>query len=199
MARFRFRIPTSLSVAWFFAMAVIFVFLLPVVPALEKSMQRNAVLREANRLVTDIQFARAQALTRGTVVNLCRSAITDACRDDAAACGCFAGTGRHQFDRGWLIYTTPRASSPFDPARDTLISLGEPAPKGIVMLANTTMQDGLSLARDGSVAEQGAPRISVCVGDESSEDVPGRMITVSMSGKPEISPIAPGAYCLPPN
>lgn len=197
MARFRSLIADNLFIAALAAVAILMVFFIPAIPALEKAIQRNAVLREANRLVTDIRFARIQAMKLGTTVSLCRSAVTDACRSDPAQCRCLDDTPRRQYEQGWLIFAAPDAQQDFDPNRDQLLMLGYPARAGLMIRGNLAMADRLSVRRDGGMDHVGVVRVTVCAGDESTPEVPGRMITVNMSGQPEISAIPPGSFCLP--
>lgn len=197
MARFRSLVSNYQAIAWLVAFAVLFVFLIPAVPALEHAIQRNAVVQEANRLVTAIQLARTQALRTGSTVNLCRSLVTNACDSDPAQCRCLDGTPSRQYEHGWLVYTAPDSSGDFLPERDELLSVGPPARAGVMVRGNARVADRLSVRRDGSLDHLGTVNMVVCAGDESTADVPGRTVSVQVSGKPQISAIPPGTYCLP--
>jgi type IV fimbrial biogenesis protein FimT len=198
MARFLSLVFNYRAIAWLVAFAVLMVFLIPAVPALEHAIQRNAVIQQANRLVTEIQFARTQALTTGFAINLCRSRVTKACKSDPAECRCLDDTLSRQYEHGWLVYTAADSSQDFDPERDELLSVGAPARAGLMIRGNTPMADRLSVRRDGSLDHLGGVTMVVCAGDESTTDVPGRLVSVQVSGKPQVSPIPPGTFCLPP-
>ena len=197
MARFRSLIANNLFMVTLLAVAALVVFFIPAIPALEKAIQRNAVLRESNRLITDVRFARIQAMTVGSTVSLCRSLVTDECRSDPAQCRCLEGTPRRQYEQGWLIFTAPDTEQNFDPDRDQLLLVGGPAPAGLTIRANTPMADRLSVRRDGSMAHVDVVRVAVCAGDESTAEIPGRVISFNMSGQAEISVVPPGTYCVP--
>lgn len=80
------------------------------VPSFQLIMAQNAINRATNTLVSDLNFARSEALKRGASVKLCPST------DPYTTC---ANTGEWQ--DGWIIYIDRDQNS----QRNTVVSAGE--------------------------------------------------------------------------
>ncbi len=63
------------------------------VPSFASLIQRNRVAAEINSLVSDLQFARSEAIRRGLPVSLCTSA-------DGKSC-----LGTNAWHSGWLVFS----------------------------------------------------------------------------------------------
>jgi len=80
------------------------------VPSFQLIMAQNAINRATNTLVSDLNFARSEALKRGASVKLCPST------DPYTTC---ANTGEWQ--DGWIIYIDRDQNS----QRNTVVYAGE--------------------------------------------------------------------------
>lgn len=164
-------------------------------PGFQASVDQNAVVSEANRIITDIQYARSEAIKRSSPVNLCRSADVTTCT--GPDCACHTGTVAKQYDEGWLMYVASGRDTSFNPDQDTLLRLGQPARSTITIRSDTDLNQWLSVSSTGALDENGFGLLAVCMNGESTVDVPGRLISIPLTGRPSISKIAPGGSCTP--
>lgn len=165
------------------------------VPGMQGTLVRSEVRNEAIRLMADIQYARSEAVKRHAAINLCRSkSAGDGCT--GADCDCINGLAQRQWDNGWLIYVSSGADTSFVFDTDTLLRTGHASPAQINIRANQTFNRWISVeGGTGALDEAGHGRLAVCMGGESTEDVPGMLISVNLSGRPAISEIPPGGEC----
>lgn len=70
------------------------------IPSYRSMVQRNAMTASVNDLVGDLQYARSEAVTRGTRVFVCKSANQSSCATSGG------------WDQGWIVYSPdPNTSS----------------------------------------------------------------------------------------
>jgi type IV fimbrial biogenesis protein FimT len=77
------------------ALSVLAVILTLAVPAFGRFMEQQRLTARANELVAHLQFARGQAISRGTLVAACPSR-------DGRTC-----TGGNRWEHGWIVYLDP--------------------------------------------------------------------------------------------
>ncbi|WP_181918692.1 GspH/FimT family pseudopilin [Wenzhouxiangella sediminis] len=77
------------------AISLLAVILTLAVPAFGRFIEQQQLTATANRLVGHLQFARGQAITRGTLVAACPSR-------DGRTC-----TGGNRWEQGWIVYLDP--------------------------------------------------------------------------------------------
>lgn len=90
------------------AIAVLAVILTTAVPALGSFLEQQRLTAGANHLVSHLQFARGQAISRNTLVAACPST-------DGATC-----TGGNRWDDGWIVYLDPDKAGQPDGPEDVL-------------------------------------------------------------------------------
>lgn len=90
------------------SLALLAVVLTTAVPALGRFMQEQRLTASANQLVTHLQFARGEAITRNATVTACPSA-------DGGSC-----TGGNRWDEGWIVYRDPKHQAQPDGPEDVL-------------------------------------------------------------------------------
>ncbi|MDE2565153.1 MAG: GspH/FimT family pseudopilin [Burkholderiales bacterium] len=78
--------------------AVAAILMATAVPSFQAMIQRNRVVTEANSLVSDLQYARSEALKQGLPVSLCVSA-------DGSTC-----LGANTWHSGWIVFVDTAAS-----------------------------------------------------------------------------------------
>lgn len=157
-------------------------------PPMRDLIQRNQVAAEVNRLLSDLLFARNTAITRGRVVTLCRSS------DQVA---CLSGSTTGQFEKGWMTYMAPAArTSLAASAGFELLKVGETAGSDLeIRTVGAQGPDFISFLPSGRIdpAAPGSIVINVCHGGVSTALVPGKRLTLSVSGRPSLTEIAPGS------
>ncbi|VTU18493.1 type II secretion system protein H [Variovorax sp. SRS16] len=77
------------------------------VPSMRSLIDRNGVANSVNALMSTLSFARAEAMKRGMVVSVCRSADVDT----AAMPSCSAGS---DWASGWIVFADLNADGAFD-------------------------------------------------------------------------------------
>ncbi len=168
------------------AVAIVAIFAGLALPPMGDLIARNQVATEVNRLVSDLQLARNSAVTRGSVVTMCRS---------GDQVGCLTSSSANQFDAGWMTYASPDARTPFV-ATDALLKVGEGASDNMeIRTIGNQAPDFISFLPTGRIdaAAPGNIVIAVCKNGQSTERVKGRRLTLSVSGRPSISEIPVGA------
>ncbi|MDE2081846.1 MAG: GspH/FimT family pseudopilin [Burkholderiales bacterium] len=78
--------------------AVAAILMATAIPSFQAMIQRNRVITEANSLVSDLQFARSEAIRQGLPVSLCVSA-------DGRTC-----LGANTWHSGWIVFVDTAAS-----------------------------------------------------------------------------------------
>ena len=192
----KYRFQTGMSLIELLAAIVVAGILLGIAaPGIQDTLGRTEVRGEAIRLLADIQYARSEAVKRHAGVNLCRSKTAgDGCT--GADCDCVNGLAQRQWDDGWLIYTAPSGEVRFDADADTLLRIAGASPEQITIRANEMFNRWISVdGGTGGLDEIGDGKLAVCMNGESTDAVPGMLVSVSLSGRPNISKIASGGEC----
>lgn len=79
-------------------LAVAAILLATAVPSFVSMVRGNRVLTEVNALVSDLQFARSEAVKRGQPVSVCPSSNGTSC------------LGTNAWHSGWIVFPDPSAS-----------------------------------------------------------------------------------------
>ena len=90
------------------AVAIMAILTVLAVPGFRDLLVRRSVLVTADALVSDLRFARAEAIKRGTQVSMCRSANGSAC----------SATGN--WVEGWIVFVDRNAKGVVDPGDEVL-------------------------------------------------------------------------------
>lgn len=143
-------------------------------PAFQETIARNNITAESNRLIASINFARSQAVAKGQVVTLSRN-----------------GAIANDWSQGWVVYTDTgrEGNQPFDSNNDVLLKEFTPNSSQILIRANNAAASWISFSPSGRIIPNGnAARLTICDPDIDSS-TPGRLITVSVVGRPAVFPI----------
>ena len=173
-----------------FTIAVGLIFLTMAVPSYTTFSKNNRVTTLTNNLVTDINLARAEAISRGVRVIMCRSANPGAA---SPTCG---GTSNN-WSTGWLIFASGDSNATYDSATDKLIRVGMVDAHEVVIKSNTAFDSDVQYNPDGTTNEGGNPgAFSIC--DDRGEDK-GNKIRVITTGRPRLydSPLNSGECTTP--
>jgi len=158
-------------------------------PGMRDLMGRNKVSTEVNRLVSDLLLARNTAITRGTFVTICRSGDQSSC---------LAASAANEFEQGWMTYAAPATRVAFNSAvaGNELLKVGEAAsPEIQVHSLGSQAPAYITYLATGRIdpAVAGNIVITICLNGESTAQVPGRRLTLSVSGRPALSEVAAGS------
>jgi type IV fimbrial biogenesis protein FimT len=161
------------------ALGVISILLTVAVPGISSTIKENRLAATLNSVVSDIHFARSEAVKRDVRVIMCRTkspnAPTPQCSGDTKT-----------WTDGYLIFADDGnySNNVFNNGTDILLRRGQPATSGVSLLTNATWNNNLEFNPDGSTNEGGSTaRMSIC--DDRGTDK-GRHIVVAPSGIPKM-------------
>lgn len=177
------------------ALAVMAVFLVLATPMVSTILEKNHVSSATNSLLGSINYARAEAINRGTYVSICPTADGKTCATSTA------------YDTGWLIYaytSTPVAQAPYDSTKSNNL-----------LLRYITVRSGVSIQAEntkivtfgpqGEMKPNNTPSaFDICYIQtsggtaQSTSAVPGVLITLESSGNAFNQTLAAGAACTSP-
>ena len=161
------------------------------VPSFSSFIKNGRVTTFTNTLVTDVNFARQEAVTRGDKVILCRSA-----NPTAAAPSC--GGNANNWSSGWLVFVSKDANTTYDDGTDVLLRATDEISGGVSIMTNDTSNANLVYNTDGTIDMGGGTAIfAVC--DNRGEDK-GNQLQVNPTGRPRLaSPIPDSSSCGSPS
>jgi type IV fimbrial biogenesis protein FimT len=171
-----------------FAIAVAAIVLSMAVPSFSTMIKNNKVVTESNQLITDINYARSEAITRGVRVIMCRSANPTSA---TPACGGTSNT----WSGGWLIFASGDTNDTYEAATDTLVRIGNPAGAGVTIKTNNTSNQDLEFNPDGTTNESGSTAVFAICDDRGVQH--GRQIEVKATGRPSMVMPVPNGCTTP--
>ncbi|WP_455223141.1 GspH/FimT family pseudopilin [Kaarinaea lacus] len=151
------------------------------VPSFSSFIKNGRVTTYTNTLVTDVNYARQEAVTRGEKVILCRSA-----NPTAASPSC--GGNTNNWSSGWLVFVNTDANTDYDAGTDTLLRATAEVAGSVTIKTNNVSNTVLVYNGDGTIDMGGGTAVfAVC--DDRGEGH-GNQLQVSPTGRPRlISPI----------
>lgn len=146
------------------------------VPSFSTMIKNNRRAAAVNELVVDINFARSEAVKRGSRVSLCRTS------DYAAAVPtCLAGSG---WEQGWIVFDDEDGNREPNSAADVLRS-HPPLSNNITIRGSTPSADSLGnriqYAASGRLAAVGNGTLVLC--DDRSAGPEAREVIVANTGR----------------
>jgi type IV fimbrial biogenesis protein FimT len=90
------------------AISIVAILLSIAVPSYQYVTNANRIAAEANGLMGDLQYTRAQAIKEGGTVTICSSS-------DGASC-----SGSSSWQRGWIVFSDPNGNATADPGEPVL-------------------------------------------------------------------------------
>lgn len=123
-------------------------------PSFVQMSRRNRLLTYSNDLVATINFARSEAIRRGSTVTICHS-------NDAATC---SGT----WSDGWIVFADPDGDGARDTsdANEVLLRTQEPLAHSYTLAGSAVFADHIIYNADG--AAQGTGVFAICHDDETN-------------------------------
>lgn len=166
------------------------------VPNMRTLIQDNRIIGTTNELVASINTARAEAISRGEQVVLCRTVNA---LGTPPSCD-RSGTSAQEWGSGWLVYVTPGESAQRDyQAGDVVLRRHGEIGNDVQVTSDDTGNNWLSFSPDGTLnAGGGDVLLAVCDADRTFEA--GRLITVHPNGRAAVVETTSGnvsADCTP--
>jgi len=169
-------------------------------PSFNRMMKEFRLNSTTDQLYTEILRARSEAIKRGNMVVMCRSANA---QNEEPTCG---GTANLAWGNGWLVYAyadntrSPYSESNYDDDKgDVLLSgiLASYDDYDVTITSNTIGNSWLAFNGDGTLGEANIAYYAVC--DDRGVDE-GSLITVFLDGGARIDdlPTATVTTCSPP-
>ena len=170
------------------ALSVLVILTTLAIPSFWQYIHRNQVIAEANDLVANLHYSRAEATTRGAWVMYCRSA-----NPNAAVPACLTAG---QTAAGWLVYAiAPTEAAPRAFADgDTILKLGRFADNGVTI---STPDETQLIGFSPLGLANGASSHGVCDGILQGADGDGRLVNVSVTGRVTMTETTSDAECTP--
>lgn len=161
------------------------------VPSFSSFVKNGRLTTLTNNIVTDINYARSEAVTRGKTIILCRSG-------DASAEEPTCGGLNNNWTSGWLIFVSEDANNTYDEGVDTLLRVTSRSPGSVDIISNDTSDLNLIYKGDGAIDMAGGTAVfTVC--DERGEKH-GNQLQISPTGRPRlISPVPDTSACNSPS
>ena len=170
------------------AIAMSMIILTFAVPSFSSFIKNGRVTTYTNTLVTAVNYARHEAVTRGDKVILCRSADPTA---SSPTCGGSANT----WSSGWLVFVNTDGNTTYDAGTDTLLRATAETAGSVTIKTNNTSNANLIYKGDGTIDMAGGTAIfAVC--DDRGEGH-GNQLQVSPTGRPRLITPVPNTCASP--
>ncbi|WP_455207977.1 GspH/FimT family pseudopilin [Kaarinaea lacus] len=170
------------------AISISMVILTFAVPSFSSFIKNGRVTTFTNTLVTDVNFARQEAVTRGEKVILCRSA-------NATAATPSCGGNANNWSSGWLVFVNTDANSTYDAGTDTLLRATDEVGGSVTIKTNGVSNANLVYNADGTIDMGGGTAVfAVC--DDRGEGH-GNQLQVSPTGRPRLITPVPNTCSSP--
>lgn len=151
------------------------------VPSFTTTIKNNKVVTHTNDLIADMNFARSEAVKRGTRVILCRSAAPNAATP-------VCGGNANDWSDGWLVFASGDTDDDYDAADDILLRIGDPSDNTVDIKSNSTANQDVVYNADGTTNEGGNTAVFAVCDSRGSEH--GRQIQINAAGRPRlVSPV----------
>lgn len=158
-------------------MTVAGVVLVATLPGFRDALNNNRITTQVNRLISDVQLARSEAMRRGERVVLCRSSNPSA---TAPRCGGTPG----QWTEGWIVFVDADKDGTFN-GGDSLVRAAAKVRGGIAVLSNTYAAQTIQFNADASTNHDGnTVRIALC--DERGSRF-GKQVDIPPLGRPRLA------------
>lgn len=128
-------------------LAVIGILLSIAVPPFRDFLRNNQLASVSHEYVASVNFARSEAVRRGSRVTICRSATGAAC----------AGSGN--WDQGWIVFTDPNNNATVD-AGEEVLQVHRGVQGGSTLVGNINVVSRITLDAQGRPGQAGT--VTLC-------------------------------------
>lgn len=124
------------------------ILLLVAVPSFRDVLKNSTLTSEANALVSTFNFARSEAVKRGTPVTVCRSSDSTSA-DNPATPVPSCTTSSPGWESGWIVFVDNDNDGTRD-ANEQLLRIHEPLPGKLTLRSGANVQNYLSYQANGT-------------------------------------------------
>ena len=138
------------------AISISMIILTFAVPSFSSFIKNGRVTTHTNTLVTDVNYARHEAVTRGDPVILCRSA-------DPTANNPTCGGNANNWSSGWLVFVNTDGNTTYDAGSDILLRATAEVEGTVTVKTNSVSNAKLIYKTDGTIDMGGGTAVfAVC-------------------------------------
>ncbi len=185
------------------ALALAAILIALAVPSFTGLIERNRMESEVNRWLTDINFARSEAIKLGKQVSICRRDANLICNGTIECkCGDQSGTPDKEYHHGWLVFLDQSDSGHFQPANgDELLRVGNAASTGVIISGNQQANRRFSFTPNGELKSNDWPTNTVFCTQKpgnapaSTNRSKGVRVAINTAGRVIPVELAVGASC----
>jgi type IV fimbrial biogenesis protein FimT len=181
------------------ALALAAILIALAVPSFTGLIERNRMESEVNRWLTDINFARSEAIKLGKQVSICRRDASAICDGDlSTTCQCGNSTvPNKEYHHGWLVFVDNSDSGHFQgPSGDVLLRVGGAASTGVTISGNQQANRRFSFTPNGELKSNDWPANTVlCTDNQSTNRSKGVRVAINTAGRAIPVELAVGASC----
>ena len=146
------------------------------VPSFRTVIQNNRLITGTNDLVSVLNFARSEAVTRGIRVTVCKSS-------DQATCD----TSSNGWEQGWIVFTDENNNAAYNPTAtpaETLLRVHEGMESLLTAAGDTSVADYISYITSGQSkkTDNGLQMGTIIICDDRNGDF-GRSLVISSTGR----------------
>jgi len=160
-----------------FTVAIGVIFLTMAVPSYTDFSKNNRITTITNNLVTDINVTRAEAISRGKRVILCRSA-----NPTAASPNC--GGTNNNWTTGWIMFVNEDGNLVYNDGVDLFLRVGQLDAHEVTIMSNLTFNSYLQFNPDGTLNSGGSSGSFVICDDRG--ETKGNKIKIIPTGRPRL-------------
>lgn len=141
-------------------MAVVAIIATVAIPAMKDVTTKNSMVTDVNRLTVALNFARSEAIKRGSYVVVCKSAASSSCSPTGTA-DCCASSG--DWTQGWLVFEDVDNDKAMIGANgDELLRIGDPLSGVTSLVGSGNAANWVSYNRYGVTLENSTDDIKTC-------------------------------------
>jgi len=150
--------------------AIASIFMGVAAPSLTSVFRGNRIIGEASSLVSDMQFARAEAIQRGSAVSLCPSSNGTTCLTT------------NTWHSGWIVFNDVNGNGIFDSSVDTALRV-RGAFKGTDTFVSAQGSTAITFNREGFVSNTGAATTVLALHTSDNVSNLTRCVSINLGGR----------------
>lgn len=170
------------------AISISMIILTFAVPSFSSFIKNGRVTTHTNTLVTDVNYARHEAVTRGDKVILCRSA-------DPTANNPTCGGNANNWSSGWLVFVNTDGNTTYDAGSDILLRATAEVEGTVTVKTNSVSNAKLIYKTDGTIDMGGGTAVFAVCDDRGAGH--GNQLQVSPTGRPRLITPVPNTCASP--
>lgn len=156
--------------------AVLGITVLVAAPSFQRAIHSNQLRTETSRLLSAINLARSEAISRNTIVSLCPSTYVS---DGVESCS-------DTYADGWIVFTNSDRDRVVDPGSDKIIKVFEGLPQGYSLTNKIASKDAFELI---SYRPDGSSRrnMTLLVCSPKGWSIPSWSVVLNFVGRPRVA------------